>query len=440
MKTIQSFIILFCLFAFFMAGCSLEAPTEKRSILDIGDADFSRYVALGDDITAGFQSSALTAIHQEYSYPQLIAQQTNVETFIQPLLGYPGIGLYTEEDMAGIQELVSLSGPTIEPVSYSNYPNFNPLNPYISDEIRLYGAPYNNLGVPLAFVYDIMNAISANMCYTGVFAQTPNDFFTIVLRNPGFGNTTPYQQAKMLQPTFVTTWIGKNDVFIYAAYGGTSPTTPLNLFSLLYSGMMDSLASLGAQLVVANIPDVTAFPLFTTIPHVVDVPGVGSNIPLIIQTGSGVRQATANDRIILTAIDVIGDVSGDYGPAGVPVGLNENAPLPSAFVLDQDEVSVAKQAVSDYNGVIANTASSHQIPVVNMYEFYNNLISNGYTAGGLDFSTDFISGGIFSLDGAHPTDVGQALIANEFIKVINDEFNAQIPWVNIVEIADQTSY
>jgi lysophospholipase L1-like esterase len=436
MKTIKSYTILLCLLAFFIAGCSLEAPTEKRSVLNIGDADFSRYVALGDGITAGFQSSALTAIHQAYSYPQLIAQQTEVETFVQPLLDYPGIGLYTEEDMAGIQELVALDGPIIEPASYSNYPNFNLLDPYISSDIKNHAAPYNNLGVPLAFVYDIMNATSRDMCYTGVFAQTPNSFFDIVLRNPGFGNTTPFQQAEMLQPTFVTTWIGKNDVFIYCAYGGTSPTTPLNLFSLLYGGMMDALASLGAQLVVANIPDVTAFPLFTTIPHVVDVPGVGSNIPLIIETGSGVRQATANDRIILTAMDVIGDVTGDYGPAGVPVGLNENAPLPSAFVLDQDEVSVAQQAVSDYNGVIASTASDHSVPVVDMYEFYNNLTTNGYTAGGLDFSTDFISGGIFSLDGAHPTDVGQALIANEFIKVINDEFNAQIPLVNIIEITE----
>jgi hypothetical protein len=438
MKRIKIILIILSMLLLIIAACSIDAPTEKRSVLKLGDADFARYVALGDDITAGFQSSALTEIHQVMSYPNLIAQQTNVETFVQPLLGYPGIGLFTKEELAGIQELIALDGPIIEPASYSNYPSFNPLDPYASSDIKNHAAPYNNLGVPIAFAYDIMLATSANACYTGIFAATPNDFFNIILRNPNLGNTTQYQQAKILQPTFVTCWIGKNDVFLNTANGGTSSYTPLNLFTLFYTDMMDSLVSLGAQLVVANIPDVTAFPLFTTVPYVVDVPDVGS-VPLIIQTASGVRQATANDRILLTAVDVIGDVSGEYGPVGVPVGLDASAPLPSLVVLDEDEVNSAQQALADYNGVIESTAANHQVPMVNLYEFYNDLNNDGYTAGGLDFSVDFITGGIFSLDGAHPTDIGQALIANEFIEVINEEFNAQIPLVNIVEISDQLS-
>ncbi|NNF06364.1 MAG: hypothetical protein HKN21_06360, partial [Candidatus Eisenbacteria bacterium] len=40
----------------------------------------------------------------------------------------------------------------------------------------------------------------------------------------------------------------------------------------------------------------------------------------------------------------------------------------------------------------------------------------------------------FSTDGLHPSDVGQALVANEFIKVINDSFGASIPLVDLAEI------
>ena len=92
-----------------------------------------------------------------------------------------------------------------------------------------------------------------------------------------------------------------------------------------------------------------------------------------------------------------------------------------------------------YNSTIASLAAERNIPVVDIYTFYNDLTTSGYTAGGQDFSTDYIAGGLYSLDGAHPSDIGSALIANEFIKVINENFNAQIPLVNIIEIANQAS-
>lgn len=44
-------------------------------------------------------------------------------------------------------------------------------------------------------------------------------------------------------------------------------------------------------------------------------------------------------------------------------------------------------------------------------------------------------GGLFSYDGAHPLSRGQALVANEWIKVINTKFNAQIPPVGIGSVA-----
>jgi lysophospholipase L1-like esterase len=40
-------------------------------------------------------------------------------------------------------------------------------------------------------------------------------------------------------------------------------------------------------------------------------------------------------------------------------------------------------------------------------------------------------GGYFSLDGVHPNPRGQALLANEFIRVINARFGATLPPVDI---------
>lgn len=86
------YISILILALFFIFGCSLDEPGNTATKLSTGDADFTRYVALGNSLTAGYQSGALTAVHQQYSYPNFIAQQAGSATFEQPLLGYPGLG------------------------------------------------------------------------------------------------------------------------------------------------------------------------------------------------------------------------------------------------------------------------------------------------------------------------------------------------------------
>ncbi len=46
----------------------------------------------------------------------------------------------------------------------------------------------------------------------------------------------------------------------------------------------------------------------------------------------------------------------------------------------------------------------------------------------------FVTGGLFSLDGVHPTSQGQAIIANEFIKITNAKFNANLPLIDVSTI------
>jgi phospholipase/lecithinase/hemolysin len=449
MNKIKISFVFFVALALFIAGCSLEAPTEKQTVLKTGTGNFASYVALGNSITAGFQSAALTQKHQIYSYPNLLAEQMGVVNFEQPLLAYPGLGSFTA-DSAGILQLVMLASPTtgnpvITPVPYTNYDAYMAM-PYVSVDVATYAAPYNNLGVPGALTYDVMNAYDATHC-AAALAGGSNSMFNVVLRNPAFGNTTAAQQAALLKPGFITCWIGNNDVLGYAASGGTSPAapTPVATFTALYTALLNNLTAIAvdtvttSQVVVANIPDVTTIPYFTTIPYMVDVPEVGP-VALVIQTGAGaIRQATAADLILLPASSVIGDVSGAYGQAGYPVGLAAQAPLPNSLVLDADEVAIAQQAANDFNAVIAAQADAHDLYVVDIYGIFNGIKANGYQTGGMDFSADFITGGIFSLDGVHPSDIGQAIIANEFIKVINAQFKSTIPPVNIVEFSNNVS-
>ncbi|MFQ5511491.1 MAG: hypothetical protein ACE5EO_06535, partial [Candidatus Krumholzibacteriia bacterium] len=44
-----------------------------------------------------------------------------------------------------------------------------------------------------------------------------------------------------------------------------------------------------------------------------------------------------------------------------------------------------------------------------------------------EYTADFISGGVFSLDGVHPSSLGYFIVAREFIKTINASFGASLP-------------
>jgi lysophospholipase L1-like esterase len=434
MKTLKYILVTSLLILF---GCSLEEPSKKITELNLGDADFSRYVAIGNSLTAGYQSGALTESRQVNSYPNQIARQAGVEaSFVQPLLGYPGIGTYSTAatNPGGILELVFLDNPAtpntvnpdplIQPAFFADYPTFNPLNPYISDAIRTHPAPYNNLGIPGALTYELLNSTSAASSLSG-----SNSFFDVVLRNPGLGNTTVIQQASGLLPTFITCWIGNNDVLGYATSGGTFPPAPTDVttFTALYGQLLDALQATGADIVVANIPDVTTIPFFTTIPPYIINPETndlllvgGAPLPLL-----GVNPA--EDFVLLTATEAM------KNGLGIPATLGgTDQPLPNQVVLTKAEQVIATQAVADFNSAIATLAGARNIPVVDINSFFNDVAANGYDIGGLELTTEFITGYIFSLDGVHPTSVGYSVVTNEFIKVINENFNATIPLVNIV--------
>jgi hypothetical protein len=71
--------------------------------------------------------------------------------------------------------------------------------------------------------------------------------------------------------------------------------------------------------------------------------------------------------------------------------------------------------------------------MVDMYSISSGWDSNGTTINGKKLTTKFF-GGIFSLDGLHPTMTAQALIANEFIKKINSEFKQNLKKVNVSKV------
>jgi len=439
-KTILILTVIVSSILFF--SCEDRNELTDPVISDNTAASFERFVSIGNSLTHGVQSNAVYETAQEYSFGNQIANQAGAK-YEQSLFSNPGTGGRIE-----VKAIV----PTLEIVANPNKGEPTNLN---------YAGLYNNLGVKWAFIADAVNTTNASNCFTAQFGL-PNPLFDVVLRNHG----SQFAQAKKQKPTMLTFWLGNNDILAHATRGGTMPYTPEQTFAFLYNQAMDSLEvlknSFGTKIVLANIPSVTSVPYFTTVG-----PAVGAKLKqlqsLVPQieglvyskaTAPFIDKATPNALIsgdVLLTLDgaaaakMIGDTTGVYYtsfgipiPTGVitkaPFGLAPQNPWPNNLILDPSEIAIVANVVSSYNSTIAELATAKGFALVDVNAFLNEVAVNNYQTNGLTFTAKYVEGGLFSLDGIHPTSQGYAIIANLFIDVINKSYNTDIPKINVSTI------
>jgi lysophospholipase L1-like esterase len=378
----------------------------------VAQVDFTNYVALGDSVTAGFTSASMMDWYQDRSYPAVLAHQAGAAVFEQPYVSVPGIG--------PIYELVSLAPtPVIQPVGLAPGMPYNYEYPY----------PYNNLGIPTATLYDmIFQTGDLTNLEQGNFDTV---FFDIVLRN---GVNTALEFAIGAQPTFLTVWIGNNDV-LGAVLAGTPidgiTMTPVEFFAGLYGNAIGALATnTTADIVLINIPYLTEIPFVTSVDPYVDIPDLGRWY-LMADTGP----LTDDDFLTLGAGALIAQGYGLPGGPPLPDNLDIFTGEPGV-VLRAAEVEMINHQIDGLNAAIDQTAAAFGYPVFDVNELFSDIASGAFvpTYGGATLSTDFLLGGIFSYDGIHPQRIGSALIADQLIQFINAEFGSEIPRVNMAEV------
>ncbi len=376
-----------------------------------GSANFGKFVAIGDSLTAGFTNGGVGVYGQTTSLPFLIYRQVNGSGsgFEQPWISDPGIPAQLE--LQGLFPTVLAPKPGTG----------QPLNLGLT-------RPYDNMAVPGADVNDVIATLTDG-----------GGLFDLVLRGQG----TMLQQALALQPTFMSVWVGNNDALGAATSGTPALLTPLQQFDDDYTSMMDQLIAAGVQMVVANIPDVTAIPFVSTIPsvlvdpttnEVVINPATGQPVPLI---GPSATPLTPADRVLLSASSVLALGCGIPFPIGLAGGPGPfpaqcpNGLLPDTVVLDAAEVAQIQSAIAGYNAVIAREAGRAGAAFVDAFSILNRIASEGTVVGGIEFGSDFLTGGLFGYDGVHPSLMGYAVVANEFIQAINRTYGAQIRLVSL---------
>lgn len=394
-----------------------------------GKADFTTFVTLGDSLTLGVTNNAAVDYHQMHSWPAVFARQVGLKTdcttdapncFQQALIGQPGLA----------PELVLSS---LSPLTLSLKPGLG--SPTNSSLARA----YNNLSVDGAEVADAFNVDGDG-----------NESFSapIVLRGKG----SMVDQALSLKPTFIAVWLGVDDVYSSGVLRGTATTlTPLADFSRDYNALLDKLitGAPNAGMVVSTVlTDVRQLPLVNLVPTVLVDPATnkpvlnpanGQPIPLIADLGGGnYGQLPAGSAILLPATTLL---KTGYGiPAQLKPLIDPTnklpdigKPLPDSVTLTPTEINDINVRATEYNQVIEAAAAARNIPVMKIQDWIDQA-AKGIHIGPVTVNTSYLTGGIVSVDGAHPSELGYLLIANEFIKTVERAYNIEIPQASITEM------
>jgi lysophospholipase L1-like esterase len=260
---------------------------------------------------------------------------------------------------------------------------------------------------------------------TAIAQPTGFPYYDLVLQGQG----TMLRQCIAQNPTFITIELGSSEALRPVLKGGDpAAIIPAAVFSALYAQLMDSLAAgaPGALLALANVPDVTGLPYATTIPVVINAPvgPGGSIVPVRLRDSTG---PLPDGSLILLPANAL--VQSGYGfPSPAP-------PLPDSVVITLAERSAIQSTIAGYNSAIATYATAHGAALVDEFSLYDRLYREGVLIGGVHYSTAFVAGGLFSLDGLHPSTLGSGVLANEFIASINTHYGARISPVNLAELA-----
>ncbi|MGH9442987.1 MAG: SGNH/GDSL hydrolase family protein [Thermoanaerobaculia bacterium] len=421
---------------------------------------FSNYVAIGDSLTAGWQSGCLVARHQLRSYPATLAARFGMTVagegdsdpspgkFQQPLAGEPGI------PQPCYSLTLSAAGVGID--FHAGEPGGQPENSTLP-------RPYNNLGIPGSHSYDQVDKTTSSGA----------DIYSLVLRNfPGspLNGTSAVEQAIALQPTFITVWAGNNDDLDAVGSGtvisdsclalnpaenglcdGITLTT-IDKFTTKYTQILQTLhaALPNATIVVVTLPDVTSIPFATTVPAVVINPATqqpvldpsGHVIPLIGEKHDGTVAQVDPSTTLVT----LGALPLEAQGLGIPCAVAPNLPacdhplpdghleldgLHPGVLLYGDEVAAVLARNAAYNAAITTAAASIGAPVFDINAIFHDIRAHGKTYGGVTLTTTFLTGGIFGYDGVHPNNVGYAIVADEMIKFLNSTYGTKLARVDV---------
>jgi lysophospholipase L1-like esterase len=258
--------------------------------------------------------------------------------------------------------------------------------------------------------------------------SNPNPLTTLVL-----GGRTQLEAALDAQPTFVSIWIGNNDVLGAAVSGMVTEdnVTPPQDFSTRLSQSLNELENGGvAGGVLIGVADVTL------IPH--------------LSSGAAYWVAAQGDALPTTFQVADSCAPSQFGGLGeetlVPFGYGFGELMGQAMegrqvtldcaqdlqVLSNQEIGELVSTVAAYNDILAQEAASRGWAFFNPNPIFRELYDEGFIPPfpAVQIPSQLF-GPVFSLDGVHPSGLGHRLVANGVMEAINETYGTGLDPVDI---------
>ncbi len=388
---------------FLCSGVSAE-PFEiaRKATVQLSSEEqaelFRVYCAIGDSLSQGAQSLNVEEHRQYYSVPAQLARQMDTP-FVQPLMRYPGCGTpnledWIKDDNIGPGDMLrTMTGNHRTDRHYEN-----------QDVLNNFAVTGITIGQIIDWPTTIFSTDSSAMLellghFNPWLDNTLGGFFR-KRREPAL------DQALARNPTFLTLWIGNNDNVVSAVAGTSKFMTPVDVFEDCWNEIVERIKATPSVkgVVVCTLPDVTTTAFFQPVGNSFNTPKgdipSGSLVPFFASVSSG-------DDDVLT-------------PA---------------------EINKIREHVNGYNAIIRKTAAAEDWALVDVHSIFNNVVVQGMplhnadgSLSGVTLSTEYATGGVFSLDGLHPSTTSYTYMANVCIRVVNAHYGSNLPLIDEMEV------
>ena len=399
LRTISAFASL--LFA--PIGCGIFNGGNDNNTPPGGAApSFATTVVIGDSLSAGFQNGSLLDTQQPNGWASLLATQAKFSLAL-PLIAPPGA--------PAVEQLVSVGPPPV--VQQASGITTGRDNPSVQP---------TDIAVPGHLLTDLINAAPTPL------PTTPEDIITDLVLGFPIGNTnTQMNEAVALKPTALFVWTGNNDALLADDNGTPTAMTPVASFTQQFQQLMTTLhAQTKATLIVANIPDVTSVPYLTPADTVIAQVATETSLPPAqVAAALGIQ---SGDLVNATGLGQVQSALTAIKQGQTPT------PLTDAGFLNAAEITAVQSTITQYNTAISQQVTAVGGVLIDIHTFIQDLAQNGITLNNYHATVTFL-GGLFSLDGIHPTNTGYALIANQFIDTLNTALKTTIPDVDVSTVA-----
>jgi lysophospholipase L1-like esterase len=400
------------------ASCS-DSKNLLGPVSPSGGDIFKSYVAIGNSITAGVQSGGINDSTQRQSFARLLAGSMGTQYHYASLAGR-GCTPPIANALTGALSGTGSTATTCDLRAGAS----------VTDVL-------NNVAVPSARVLDPVSASTV----------ASNALTTFIL-----GGKTQVQRALDARPTFVSIWIGNNDVLVAGLSGILVPTPALGQsgiistqaqfqtsYDLMVKQLTGSEPSLKGVLIgvakVNNLPLLSSGALIAATPAIQAVISSAAGTPVAVHPNCTGSASLINVPSLISAIRAYKANSATPGAHPPIIACDRNsapypAPVGDVFVLDGSEQATLNATIDGYNAYIAATAAAKGFAYFDPNTIFAAKRANGEIPPFPNFASGTTTfGNLISLDGVHPSGAGQVLIANGLITTINAKYGTTLPAV-----------